>query len=237
MMDDGGSTIARPTLNAPRLTFGQLFQSRSVFTTAVKRQLLDDACKSMFCRLCYLFPDMKYHIVTPLSTFFTRLWPLVLDIWLSCIALWSHSPEQSWGVVFCFFVLKGIIDIYDGNYILLLYICSQNAAIISLTVTTEEGTRKWLYILKGCPWWYENVVLNNVLSSISSLDHDGRVVSEYRWLTGCLSLDRSGGIQNQNEIKTPRAFGGIKPSGRFFPDFYAAVWFDWISCYIDYFWW
>ena len=41
-MDDGGYTIARPTLNAPRLAVGQLFQSCHVFTTAVKRQLLDD---------------------------------------------------------------------------------------------------------------------------------------------------------------------------------------------------
>ena len=41
-MDDGGSTIARPTLNAPSLALGQLFQSRHEFTTVVKRQLLDD---------------------------------------------------------------------------------------------------------------------------------------------------------------------------------------------------
>ena len=40
--------------------------------------------------------------------------------------------------------------------------------------------------------------------SISSLDHDGRVVSEYRWLTGGPSVDRSDGSQNQNEIKTRR---------------------------------
>ena len=41
-MDDSGDSIARPTLNAPRLALGQLFKSRLDFTTAVKRQLLDD---------------------------------------------------------------------------------------------------------------------------------------------------------------------------------------------------
>ena len=41
-MDDGGDTIARPTLIAPRLAAGQLFQSRHQFTTVVKGQLLDD---------------------------------------------------------------------------------------------------------------------------------------------------------------------------------------------------
>ena len=42
-------------------------------------------------------------------------------------------------MVFCFLLFKDIIDIYDGNYILLLYICPQTAAIISLTVTNEKG--------------------------------------------------------------------------------------------------
>ena len=67
---------------------------------------------------------------------------------------------------------------------------------------------------------FQKIVLN--LLSIN-LAHDGRVVSEYHWLTGCSPVDRSGGSQNKNEIKTRRAFGGIKPSGRFFPDFNAAV--------------
>ena len=43
------------------------------------------------------------------------------------------------------------------------------------------------------------------------------------------SVDRSGGSQNKNEIKTGGgrcSFRSIKPSGRFSPDFYAAVLFD-----------
>ena len=40
-MDGVGDTVARPTLNAPRLKVGQLFQSRQLFTTAVRIQLMD----------------------------------------------------------------------------------------------------------------------------------------------------------------------------------------------------
>ena len=45
-----------------------------------------------------------------------------------------------------------------------------------------------------------------------------------RRLTGCSSLDISGGSQNKNEIKTGGvSFGDIIPSGRFFSDFSAVV--------------
>ena len=67
--------------------------------------------------------------------------------------LYEHLPPKQglgmyWGVMFCFLLFKGIIDLYDGNYILLLTRCSQNG-IISLTVTNEK-VQKNDYKLKWC---------------------------------------------------------------------------------------
>ena len=58
------------------------------------------ACKSMFCRLCYLLPDMKYHMVTLLSTVLTRLFkqaqlkspPSKVRAWCS-VSLYSRASS------------------------------------------------------------------------------------------------------------------------------------------------